>query len=347
MQRAGRRTSHIILRKPFWRVNAERRNFPLKQTQSKEVPHYEVNSITMDYIFIVLAVFCFAAQFAFTKLYQRSVGQTATSSFVMLAGISVAGALIFFFAGGCHVEFSPISWMWAIIFAIVMIPYYIIGIKVLSLGSLAIYSMFMMLGGMLVPFFYGVLFLQEDISISKLVGTVLLSGFIILQAVCQKGSSEKKTQKKTKRLFFALCIVIFFINGLVGVITKAHSISIGAVNATSFTTTYCAISGALSLIILLLTGMNNRKETKNTLKHALAPTSLLIMALLGAATYGGNFLQLLAADSVPSSVQFPLVSGGVIALSALVSHFVFKEKISKIEWISVVGAFVSTFLFAF
>lgn len=42
-----------------------------------------------------------------------------------------------------------------------------------------------------------------------------------------------------------------------------------------------------------------------------------------------------------------LVSGGAIVLSALVSALFFKEKISKKEWISGAGAFVSTFLFAF
>jgi multidrug transporter EmrE-like cation transporter len=56
---------------------------------------------------------------------------------------------------------------------------------------------------------------------------------------------------------------------------------------------------------------------------------------------------LLAANNVPASVQFPLVSGGVIVLSALVSAFVFKEKISKKEWLSIAGSFVSTVLFAF
>ena len=55
-----------------------------------------------------------------------------------------------------------------------------LGIKVLSLGSLAVYSMFMMLGGMLVPFFYGAFFLNESISAAQIVGTVLLSLFIIL-----------------------------------------------------------------------------------------------------------------------------------------------------------------------
>lgn len=67
-----------------------------------------------------------------------------------------------------------------------MIPYYMIGIKVLSLGSLAVYSMFMMLGGMLVPFFYGIIFLEENISIAQIVGTVLLTVFIVLQAIWQK-----------------------------------------------------------------------------------------------------------------------------------------------------------------
>jgi len=46
-------------------------------------------------------------------------------------------------------------------------------------------------------------------------------------------------------------------------------------------------------------------------------------------------------------VQFPLVSGGVIVLSALVSAFIFKEKVSRQEWLCVGGAFLATFLFAF
>jgi multidrug transporter EmrE-like cation transporter len=85
----------------------------------------------------------------------------------------------------------------------------------------------------------------------------------------------------------------------------------------------------------------------DNIKKALRIKPLFIMILLGAAAYGGNFLQLLAADKVPASVQFPLVSGGVIILSALVSALLFKDNLSKKEWISVIGAFLSTFLFAF
>jgi drug/metabolite transporter (DMT)-like permease len=303
----------------------------------------------IDYILILLAVACFAAQFAFTKLYEGRVGQSGITTLVMLSGASFVGTLIFFLAEGGRIQFSAVSLIWGIVFALIMLPYYMIGIKVLSLGSLAIYSMFMMLGGMLVPFFYGVLFLHERISIGKGLGTVLLVVFIVLQAVWQSESEvgKKAGDSKMRSLFISLCLVIFFINGMTGVIAKAHSISEGAVSEGSFTVIYCALTSLMSFLILLFSLLKNRREKMLAIKKALQIKPLSVMVLLGAAAYGGNYLQLLAADSVPASVQFPLVSGGVIVLSALVSAVCFKDKISKKEWISVAGAFVSTFLFAF
>ena len=167
-----------------------------------------------DYIFIIIAVLCFAAQFAFTKLYERAVRQTAVTALVMLFVTSLIGTVLYLLVGGFRVCFSAVSLFWAAFMAVIMIPYYMIGIKVLSLGSLAIYSMFMMLGGMLVPFFYGIIMLNESVSYGKIAGTVLLTVFIILQAIWQEPTDgEKRGDKKTKWLFFALCLLIFFING--------------------------------------------------------------------------------------------------------------------------------------
>ena len=302
------------------------------------------------YVIILLAVFCFAGQFAFTKLYEGAVKQTTVTSLVMLVVTSVIGTVLYLFIGGFRVEFSSISVFWAVLFALVMIPYYMIGIKVLSLGSLAIYSMFMMLGGMLVPFFYGVFFLRESVSVAQVIGTVLLTGFIILQAISQSDSNTTtggKQSAKTKVTFFVLCLIIFFLNGLTGVIAKAHQISESSVDEVSFTVISCALTAIFSMILLAVEFLRNRKEKRRQVMTTLKIKPMGIMVLIGATTYTGNFLHLLAANDVPASVQFPLVSGGVIVLSALVSALFFKEKISKKEWISVVGAFVSTFLFAF
>ena len=302
------------------------------------------------YVIVLLAVFCFAGQFAFTKLYEGSVRQTNVTALVMLFFTGMIGTILYLFIGGFRVGFSSISVFLAVIFALVMIPYYMIGIKVLSLGSLAIYSMFMMLGGMLVPFFYGVLFLRESVSVAQVIGTVLLTGFIILQAISQSDSNTTtggKPSAKTKVAFFVLCLIIFFLNGLTGVIAKAHQISESSVDEVSFTVISCALTAIFSMILLAFEFLRNRKEKRRQVMTTLKIKPMGIMVLIGATTYTGNFLHLLAANDVPASVQFPLVSGGVIVLSALVSALFFKEKISKKEWISVAGAFVSTFLFAF
>jgi hypothetical protein len=68
----------------------------------------------IDYILILLAVACFAAQFAFTKLYEGALGQSGITTMVMLCGASAVGALIFLLTVGGHVQLSRISLIWAI-----------------------------------------------------------------------------------------------------------------------------------------------------------------------------------------------------------------------------------------
>lgn len=300
-----------------------------------------------DYILLFLAVVLFTAQFAFTRLYEGRVKQTTAGALVLLIVIGLYGALQYLVIGGFRVTITPISLMWAAMLALVMIPYYVVGIQVLSLGSLAVYSMFMMLGGMLVPFFYGILFLGETVSWGKAVGTVLLTVFIVLQALGQRKEPEKKATGWKKYLFFALCMVIFFVNGMTGVIAKAHQISAGATDEVSFTVLSCSLTALLSALLLPVGLLKNRKEIVYAIKGIFHWKTLVFMICIGAAGYTGNFLHLIAAGNIPATVQFPLVSGGVIVLSALVSAFGFREKLSAREWLSVAGAFASTVLFAF
>ena len=309
----------------------------------------EETMLDFNYLLIIIAVACFTAQFAFTKVFESSARQTALTTFVMLTVTSVIGIILCLCIGRFKVYVTLFSLLWALVYAIIMFPYYIIGIKVLSLGSLAIYSMFMMLGGMLVPFFYGIVFLHEGISVGKIAGSILLTVFIILQAIWQKApQTENEKSKKTKYLFFVLCLAIFFINGMTGVVAKTHQIGSDAVNEISFTILSCAFIAVISVIIIVVNLLTkNRKDNLCYVKGTLKLKPFLAMTAIGAVSYSGSLLHLKAASNVPASVQFPLVSGGVIVLSALVSVIIFREKLSKKEWLCIAGAFVSTFLFAF
>lgn len=306
----------------------------------------------MEYLIISLAVVCFAGQFAFTKVFEKTQTSNFVNTLVMLIVTSLFGALIFLVVGAFRIEFTWFSFILAVAFALIMLPYYIIGVKVLSLGSLAIYSIFMMLGGMLVPFFYGIIFLSETITVLKIIGTVLLSIFIILQGVVQgkaetENTREKSKVKNKKILFFVLCLIIFLVNGLTGVIAKAHEIGPSPVSEASFSFIYCLLTAVFSLIALLITSLVKRKSNPVNLNPLFKLKPIITMLLIGATAYTGNFLHLTVAEKVPASVQFPLVSGGVIVLSAIVSRLIFKEKISKTEWLSVFGVLVGTILFAF
>ena len=295
----------------------------------------------MDYLLLFLAVLCFTGQFAFTKLFEGTVKQNRLTALIMLMVTNTIGFVLFFCLSGFQIRFTPVAALLALAMGVIMIPYYTLGIRVLSLGSLAVYSMFMMLGGMLVPFFYGVVFLYEPLTWGKGLGTVLLSLCIILQTMTPGGTKQEKTPHK--RLFLGLCMVIFLINGMTGVIAKAHQISAAPIPETDFTALSCGITCLLSLGMLTL----EKGSKREVIGAVLRKKTLFIMVGLGVAAYGGSFLHLAAAETVPASVQFPMVSGGVIVLSALVSAFLFGEKVSRREWLCVGGAFLSTCLFAF
>ena len=93
------------------------------------------------YFIITLAVLCFAMQFAFTRVYEKKVEQTLVTSVSLLIFTSIVGTIIYLCASGFNVEYSNFSLLMALLFAFVMIPYYIVSVKVLSLGSLAVYSL--------------------------------------------------------------------------------------------------------------------------------------------------------------------------------------------------------------
>ena len=72
------------------------------------------------YVIILLAVFCFAGQFPFTKLYEGAVRQTTMTSLVMLVVTSTIGTLLYLIIGGFRVEFSAISLFCAVLLALVI-----------------------------------------------------------------------------------------------------------------------------------------------------------------------------------------------------------------------------------
>lgn len=295
----------------------------------------------MDYLYILLALLGFTMQFAFMGLYQKKVKRTMITGLSLTIFTNTVGATLFFIVNGFQIQINKFSLVMAILLSITMILYYIISLIVLSYGNLAVYSMFMMLGGMVMPFFYGVIFLKEGVTVFKIIGVILLSFFMILQSLSQK-NGDKQGGK-----YILFCILIFLINGCNSIVNKAHQSSVNHVNEPSFIVLSCITTMLISGVILTVIVLKNKENVKKEITPLLSSGALILSVALGVVTYGANFLLLLDARTVPASVQFPIISGGVIVLSALADLLIFKRKLTKAEIISVIGAFVSTCFFAF
>lgn len=213
-------------------------------------------------------------------------------------------------------------------------------------GKFAIYMMFLMLGGMMLPYIFGVIFLDEKPSALRIIGLVLLTAAIIIANLDTKKSESGSSSKK----YILLCISVFILNGGVSIVSKLHQIesSYTAVSTPSFVCLANIINVIVIAIILTIKGAWG----KNAPEEIGAVTSKLksaktILIVCGAAIAGGlsYFFQLLGASKLDASVLYPMVTGGSVVLSALSGYICFKEKLSVKNTVGIIIAFASTLLF--
>jgi multidrug transporter EmrE-like cation transporter len=186
----------------------------------------------------------------------------------------------------------------------------------------------MMLGGLLLPFAYGILFANEALSCAK-----ALSILLICTAVgC---SFEKGAGGKNAYRFYA---AIFVLNGLVGVLSKIHlSVPALAVDSYSFMATIQLALLAMCLFYCLITRQGIPKQSGK-----------LYLCLSGYAVCNGigNLFCQIALTSLPASVQYPIITGGVMVFSTLIS-LVRREPIGGKTYLAAVLACLSTILILF
>lgn len=286
----------------------------------------------MDYLFILGATLLLAVDFAFSKLYQKKsgVGITAGLSFNALNGLFTA--VVFFALGGFKFNFSTFSVIMAFAMAAFALTYSLIGFRILRDGNMAMYTLFLMTGGMILPYIYGLLALDEPLRIIRLAGLA-----VIIAAVAFSNSGTKKPTS----LQIILCVAVFLLNGMVSIISKAHQVD--TLHSPVDTTQFVMLSGVAKFIMSSAALLFTKTKTKDKLPQA---SNILPLALASAVVGGVSYmLQLIGAQNLPATVLYPCVTGGSIIFSAFAGKILFKEKITKVQWISIVLCFAGTCMF--
>lgn len=293
-------------------------------------------------LLIVIASICYAGEFSFVKIYESNTRQKTVTMFFMMFVRFLVGALFILCLSGFQLDFSNFSIPLTVIMAVILILYNVLGIVILSMGTVAIYSMFMMLGGMFLPTLYGVIFLHESLGVWQIIAYCLLLFFTVLQAVrFNKGEDDAK-KGKLLAVYSLLCVIAFIDNGSLGVV-RTIAIDGMKVAEYSFAFAYFMLTALVGGIGTLFYAKKD-KENAVLLKDCVKLKPFIALLGLGVIANLGDILLLFVTGQAPASAIYPMVSGFTIACSAIASIFIFKEKLSKKELICVIGSFLSTFL---
>lgn len=286
----------------------------------------------LNYILVLIATVLLAFEFAFSRKYQTMEGTAMAAGlrFNLLTGLCTA--VIFFGLSGFRVEFSPFSLLVAMAAALCGTAYNVISFRILKSGGMALYSMFLMLGGMVLPYIYGILFLDEDLTILRILGLVVIAAAVVL-------SSRAKYRFGGK--VYLWCALVFLLNGGVSILSKLHQID--TAHSPVSTSAFVMYGGMFRFLFcglaLLCMGKKAEKPTSK-------PLSILVVTVGAAAISGVSYLlQLTGAAALPATVLYPMVTGGSIIFSALSGLVFFREKLSTVQIISIALCFAGTLLF--
>ena len=279
------------------------------------------------YTLIIISTVLFSLQFFFNQRFQQENGTDIKATLTFSFYKSIVALIIMLIISGFSVNLSPFSLAMALIYSVSGFLMTYFSLKAFSVANLSVYSVFSMLGGMILPFFLGVAFYDEELNLFKIICCFLIVCSILLNI--KSGSKDKKA------VFYYMAV--FVLNGMAGVISKIHqSSALPHANSSEFMAQTSIISAVICGIWLLI---SYRKIP------LVSPKSFLYVSGSGLFNGVGNLFLLISLAVLPASVQYPLVTGGVMVFSAVIST-VRKEKLTKREYLATAVAFLASVLIA-
>jgi len=301
------------------------------------------------YLLLLISVICGTVSSIISKLYQKRYVAGFNRAFFMWL-ILPSILMVFFFL--CLIGFKPQFGVYTIktafLYALIAVVAGVAGTIAIRIGKLSIYIMTSYLGAFILPFLYGVLFLDETVTAARIAGAVILTVSLFVPFISFKRASEDdKTKKKSFKIqstFAIICLCMFILTGGQNILMKSHQINPAALKGNQFAfwlysfmaVMYAAIYGIFMFIKFLRSDKfedTPAAEARGLEKQIIKPgvkNPLALGLIFACSAIGVVFflLNLVCAKNLPASSMFPIIGGGTIVLAALAGRIFFKEKLT-------------------
>jgi len=194
---------------------------------------------------------------------------------------------------------------------------------------------------MVIPFLFSIYLYDENAAILKVLGIILALVAVLLTCWPSNGQGENGKKLRGVLLFF-IPAIIFFGSGMLDAMIKyvEHSYMTEENKNDYLISVFssAATIGAVSLIILLATK-----------KEKFDPRAIIAGICLGVPNYFSIWclVQVLKDYGDNSSAIIPINNMGIVLFSAVVAWLVFKERLSKINWMGIILALGAIGLIAY
>ncbi len=175
----------------------------------------------------------------------------------------------------------------------------------------------------------------------KIDGFQIFGMGIMVCSIIFSTDRSKKDQKKASVRWLVVSLISCVAHGSIGVMQKAHQTS--AYRAES--TVFLVAAFAFMTLVSLVAWQVQRHKAKEV-RFAPCPKHYILAALAGALLAVPHVANLYLAGKMPSAIFFPICNTGSLVITLIVATIVFKEKLSKCQWLGIVlgvlsGLFVS------
>lgn len=225
-------------------------------------------------------------------------------------------ALMFFVVTSKSFDFEIKMLPYSAAFAVFYCLSTVFTVLAVPIGPLSLTSL-MISYSLLLPTFYGIIFLGDKLSLGLIVGIVLLLISIFLANGKIDGAGIN-----LKWLIYA--IIASVSNGMCSVVQKAEQVAFDGAYKNEFMIVALII---VTVVMVVMIFAKERKEIKLYFK-----SGWLICTACGAMNGAVNLLTMVITGKMPVSVIFPMISAGGLLATYLLSKFLYKEKLTKMQF---------------
>lgn len=279
----------------------------------------------MNALLLIAIILGVSLQDVTKKIYNKT---SAAPGVYFFTALSALAAAIFFAITSGSLNFDIGIIPYSIAFAISYTAGVVGSVMAIALGPLSLTSLIVSFSLML-PTLYGLIFLNDPISIGLFPGLALLAASLFL--INKRDEGVKINTKWIISVIFA-----FLGNGFCTISQKMQQLAFNGDYKNEFMIIALAITAVVAIVMTLV------KERDSIKKQTVGGYTLGI--LCGAFNGMVNLFVMILSGLMPVSLMFPIISAGGIVATFIISQVFYKEKLSKLQLIGFILGTVSVVL---